>query len=151
VPRPQKAGSGTASGESTPHWPVSPRLKSPPPAAESRSRSRRNSLRAQSRKSESTSSAPAIVVQSSSPASSSRIPIKNEVVNSDSEDQAPLIMKGSARGVSGAAPTLETVQEASLPATPGFDTLETQRYFPLLLTITLLGTWFTDFILSSYT
>lgn len=39
-------------------------------------------------------------------------------------------MKGSARGVSGAAPTLETVQEASLPATPGFDTLETQSLAP---------------------
>ncbi|OCK83758.1 hypothetical protein K432DRAFT_166479 [Lepidopterella palustris CBS 459.81] len=132
VPRPQKPASGTTSGENTSHWPISPRLKSPPPSLDSRSRSRGNSLRSQPRKPESNPSAPSIIVQSSSPASSSRIPSKNEGINSDSEDQAPLTMKGSARGSGSAAPTLETVQEASLPTSPGFEALESQRYCPQL-------------------
>lgn len=38
--------------------------------------------------------------------------------------------KGPSRGASGAAPKLETVQESSLPATPGFDGLEPQSFAP---------------------
>ncbi|KAF2495321.1 hypothetical protein BU16DRAFT_461131 [Lophium mytilinum] len=125
VPRPQKPASGTNSGETTPHWPVSPRLKSPPPTTDSRSRSRRDSLRTQPRKADS-STAPAIVVQSSSPAPSSRIPAKHEGITLDAEEQAQPAMKGSARGASGTAPMLETVQEGSLPTTPAFDGLEPQ-------------------------
>ncbi|KAF2267490.1 hypothetical protein CC78DRAFT_530869 [Lojkania enalia] len=125
VPRPLKAASGTNSGDSTPHWPISPRLKSPPPANDARSRSRRNSLRNQPKKPES-SSTPAIVVQSSSPAPSSRLLVKDEAVNSDPEEQ-PVSMKGSSRGGGGGvASKLETVQEASLPTTPGFDALNVQ-------------------------
>ncbi|KAF2478200.1 uncharacterized protein BDR25DRAFT_321281 [Lindgomyces ingoldianus] len=122
VPRPLKPASGTTSGESTPHWPISPRLKSPPPAPDSRSRSRQNSLRTQPKKAES-SSTPSIVVQSSSPAPASRIPVKDEGIASDPEEPA-LSMKVSSRGASGAAPKLETVQEASLPTSPGFDGLD---------------------------
>ncbi|KAF2106260.1 vacuolar segregation subunit 7-domain-containing protein [Lophiotrema nucula] len=39
-------------------------------------------------------------------------------------------MKASSRGASGAAPKLETVQEGSLPTTPGFDGLEVQSIPP---------------------
>lgn len=39
-------------------------------------------------------------------------------------------MKGVSRGPSGVAPKLETVQESSLPATPGFDGLEVQSFVP---------------------
>ncbi|KAF2659543.1 hypothetical protein K491DRAFT_590792 [Lophiostoma macrostomum CBS 122681] len=124
VPRPSK-NPGTNSGDSTPHWPVSPRLKSPPPTSDSRSRSRRNSLRTQAKKAEPSSAAPSIVVQSSSPSPASRIPVKDEGGSSDPDEQ-PLSMKASSRGASGAAPKLETVQEASLPTTPGFDGLEVQ-------------------------
>lgn len=136
VPRPLKSTSGTNSGENTPHWPVSPRLKSPPPTSDTRSRSRRNSLRnqqsqqgqqnqqSQQKKAE-PAATPSIVVQSSSPAPASRIPVKDEGGSSDPEEQ-PLSMKASSRGTSGAAPKLETVQESSLPTTPGFEGLEVQ-------------------------
>ncbi|KAF2244794.1 hypothetical protein BU26DRAFT_86783 [Trematosphaeria pertusa] len=65
VPRPSKSTPAPSSGDTTPHWPVSPRLKSPPPAPDARSRSRRNSLRNHHKKPESAST-PSIVVQSSS-------------------------------------------------------------------------------------
>ncbi|KAF2203107.1 hypothetical protein GQ43DRAFT_348202, partial [Delitschia confertaspora ATCC 74209] len=127
LPRPQKASAGTNSGDATPHWPVSPRLKSPPPESGTRSRSRRNSLRSQARNISAASSAPSIVVQSSSPAPTSRIPVVDEGTHSDLEEQPPIMsMKGSSRGASGAVPKLETVQEASLPTSPGFDGLEVQ-------------------------
>ena len=43
------------------------------------------------------------------------------------EPTMSLSMKGLSRGASGVAPKLETVQESSLPATPGFDGIEPQR------------------------
>ncbi|KAF2760083.1 hypothetical protein EJ05DRAFT_271801 [Pseudovirgaria hyperparasitica] len=130
-------------GEGTPRWPVSPRIKSPPPST---SRSRKNSLNSRSqqtaqatkdtyqRKSE-TLATPNIVVQSSTPPSSSssavapslRAPAKNDAPSSDSDDQAPITMKGSARGVSGAKTTLETVQEGSLPNNSDFELAKSQR------------------------
>jgi hypothetical protein len=125
VPRPLKSTSGTNSGDNTPYWPLSPRLKSPPPNSDTRSRSRRNSLRTQLKKPE-VSSTPAIVVQSSSPAPVSRIPIRDEGPTSDPEEP-PMSMKAPSRGVSGVAPKLETVQESSLPPTPGSDGLTTPR------------------------
>ncbi|KAH8696984.1 vacuolar segregation subunit 7-domain-containing protein [Phaeosphaeriaceae sp. PMI808] len=130
APRPIKATSGSNSGENTPHhWPISPRLRSPPPpSSDSRSgsHSRRNSLRNHLRKPEAQST-PAIIVQSSSPASSSRIPVREELVASDT-DEAAMSIKGPVRGASGSAPKLETVQESSLPATPGFDGLEVDSF-----------------------
>ena len=141
VPRPQKAPSGSNSGDSTPHWPISPRLKSPPPDTEGRSRSRRNSLRTQAKKTTPTQTTPSIIVQSSSPAPTSRILVKDDAI-SDSEEQPILTMKGSTRGPSGAAPKLETVQEASLPTTPAFDDLAAQRYVQLLcLAIAILSSF----------
>ncbi|KAF2823047.1 hypothetical protein CC86DRAFT_75436 [Ophiobolus disseminans] len=129
APRPLKSTSGPSSGDNTPHWPISPRLRSPPPTgsdSRSGSRSRANSLRNQLRKSEAQST-PAIVVQSSSPASISRIPVREETVGSD-PDEPGMSIKGPSRGASGAAPKLETVQESSLPATPGFDGLEIDSF-----------------------
>ncbi|KAF2675621.1 hypothetical protein K458DRAFT_212511 [Lentithecium fluviatile CBS 122367] len=124
VPRPVKAASGSNSGDNTPHWPISPRLKSPPPAPDTRSRSRRDSLRTQHKKPEAAST-PAIVVQSSSPGPVSRIPTRDESAASDPEEQPPS-MKANPRGASGIAPKLETVQESSLPPTPGFESLDEQ-------------------------
>jgi hypothetical protein len=121
---------GTAPVDSTPHWPISPRLRSPPPSdGRSGSRSRANSLR-RIKKPEAQST-PAIVVQSSSPAPGPRFPVREEP-GSDLDDAA-VSMKAPSRGASGVAPKLETVQESSgsLPATPGFDGVETDRYaFP---------------------
>ena len=111
------SASASTSGDNTPHWPVSPRLKSPPPTSDARLRSRRNSLRNQARLAES-SSTPAIVVQSSSPAATARAPLRDEGAHSDS-DEGILSMKNVSRGPSGPS-KLETVQEASLPSTPSF-------------------------------
>ncbi|KAF1848627.1 uncharacterized protein K460DRAFT_78535 [Cucurbitaria berberidis CBS 394.84] len=126
APRPLKSTSGPNSGDNTPHWPISPRLRSPPPGDDGRSRSRANSLRSQLKKPDA-QSMPAIVVQSSSPAPHSRFPVREEAVASD-PDEPVLSMKVSSRGASGVAPKLETVQESSLPATPGFDGLEVQSF-----------------------
>ncbi|CAI6335129.1 unnamed protein product [Periconia digitata] len=121
--RPQKSVSGSNSGETTPHWPISPRLKSPPPN-EARSRSRRNSLRSQQKKPE-VAPTPSIVVQSSSPGPASRIPAKDETAVAEPDDQTSS-MKAGTRGASGNAPKLETVQESSVPTTPGLDETEAE-------------------------
>jgi hypothetical protein len=55
------------------------------------------------------------------------MPVKEEVVTPGEEDMPIMSMKGPSRGASGVAPKLETVQESSLPATPGFDGVEPQR------------------------
>ncbi|KAA8626942.1 Vac7 multi-domain protein [Pyrenophora tritici-repentis] len=107
------------------HWPISPRLRSPPPGDDGRPRSRTNSLRSQIRKPEAQST-PAIIVQSSSPASLSGFP-RNDGPASDPEEPQQQSMKVPLRGSSGVAPKLETVQESSSPATPGFGGLEPQR------------------------
>ncbi|KNG50607.1 phospholipid metabolism enzyme regulator [Stemphylium lycopersici] len=119
----------TSSGDTAHHWPVSPRLKSPPPGEDGRSRSRRNSLRAQIKKPE-TQSTPSIVVQSSSPASLSRFPVREDGAALSEPDEPQQTIKAPSRGSSGVAPKLETVQESSLPATPGFDGLEPQSFVP---------------------
>ncbi|KAJ4361341.1 Vacuolar inheritance and morphology protein [Ascochyta clinopodiicola] len=138
APRPLKSPSALVSGDSTPHWPHSPRLKSPPPPdARSHSRSRRNSLRSQTRRPEAPST-PSIVVQHSSPspASAARAPAADEAVTPGEQDEPimSLSMKGPSRGASGVAPKLETVQESSLPATPGFDGIEPQSFTPTATT-----------------
>ncbi|KAI4659367.1 uncharacterized protein J4E78_005794 [Alternaria triticimaculans] len=131
--RASKPSSKPNSGDTTPHWPLSPRLKSPPPGGDGRSRSRTNSLRSQIKKPEAQST-PAIVVQSSSPASVSRFPVREDVSVSDVDEppsqpqtQPQQTIKAPSRSSGGAAPKLATVQESSLPATPGFDGLEPQR------------------------
>ncbi|KAF1361738.1 hypothetical protein EJ07DRAFT_153952 [Lizonia empirigonia] len=138
APRPLKSPSAVVSGDSTPHWPHSPRLKSPPPPdARSHSRSRRNSLRAHAKKPDAPST-PSIVVQHSSPspAPAHRVPANEDGVTSGEQDEPAmgLSMKAPSRGASGAAPKLETVQESSLPATPGFDGVEPQSSTPTATT-----------------
>lgn len=120
IPRPQKSGAGTP-GEIT-----SPRLKSPPPPPASHSRP--SSLPPKTN-AESNLSAPNVGVQRSTPASSTPpIPSKGDDVDNGTEEHASSNMKGTVRGVSGVAPALETVQEASLPNTPGFGMIDAQRY-----------------------
>ncbi|KAF1984327.1 hypothetical protein K402DRAFT_406018 [Aulographum hederae CBS 113979] len=105
-----------ASGESSPHHATTPRVKSPPPSNTS---SRRNSLLSQRR-----AEAPNIVVQRSSPVSTTPPAFgKDDVPAAEPEEQKQGQMKNSARGASG-APTLATVQESSVPATPAFGSLE---------------------------
>lgn len=109
IPRTQRSATNN---EGSPQWPVSPRLKSPPPSGDPR----RSSLR----KTESTSVAPNIVVQPSTPASSNE-DVSNLGENLQKEVAARSVSaaKASSRTGSG-APKLETVQEASLPTSPGF-------------------------------
>ncbi|KAF1940098.1 hypothetical protein EJ02DRAFT_240783 [Clathrospora elynae] len=128
APRPSKPPAKTNFSDSTPHWPISPRLRSPPPGDDGRSRSRANSLRVKIRKPEAQPT-PAIVVQSSSPAPLSRLAAREDGPGSDSEEPV-MTMKVPSRGSSGVAPKLETVQESSLPAAPGFDGLESQSFVP---------------------
>ncbi|KAH6644034.1 vacuolar segregation subunit 7-domain-containing protein [Boeremia exigua] len=138
APRPLKSPSAAVSGDSTPHWPVSPRIKSPPPPdARSHSRSRRNSLRTQAKKPD-LASTPSIVVQHSSPSPApvARVPVKEDVATPGEEDMPVMSMKAPSRGASGAAPKLETVQESSLPATPGFDGVEPHSFAPTATTST---------------
>ncbi|KAK8162151.1 vacuolar segregation subunit 7-domain-containing protein [Phyllosticta citrichinensis] len=133
VQRPAKSNSAAVSGDSTPHWPVSPRIKSPPPSANTHSR--RNSLRGQPAPSQlpprrpdgpvATQSAPNIVVESTDSPPQSRHG-RNETQPAESEDPETMSRRGTLRGQGGSAPSLETVQEASLPATPGFDLLSVQ-------------------------
>ncbi|KAL1385003.1 vacuolar segregation subunit 7-domain-containing protein [Phyllosticta capitalensis] len=134
VQRPAKSNSAGASGDSTPHWPVSPRIKSPPPSANTHSR--RNSLRGQPAPSQlpprrpdgpvATQSAPNIVVESTDSPPQSRHG-RNDTQPSDSEDPETMSRRGTLRGQGGSAPSLETVQESSLPATPGFDLLNSKE------------------------
>ncbi|KAF2147377.1 uncharacterized protein K452DRAFT_6494 [Aplosporella prunicola CBS 121167] len=133
----QKPTTAATSGDTTPHWPISPRIKSPPPSGSTRSR--RNSQRSLSRRPEisSTTSAPNIVLQRAQtpnpPPSTQQQQqqqqqqSRHDSTASDSEDQGGMIMKAPGRAASGTAPMLETVQEGSLPTTPGFDILTLQR------------------------
>ncbi|KAL1640098.1 Vacuolar inheritance and morphology protein [Diplodia intermedia] len=148
-PRPHKSSNPS---DSNPHWPISPRIKSPPP---SQNRSRRNSLRSQQHQQQqpqpqqqqqqpqqlqhprpprpdppqSTQSAPNIVVERTATPPGASGKQKNEPPPSDSEDQdsSNMAWKGSVRAPSGAPPALETVQEASLPTSPGFDVFQARR------------------------
>ncbi|KAK4992884.1 Vacuolar inheritance and morphology protein [Elasticomyces elasticus] len=110
IPRPLKVTGGSP-GDSTPHWPASPGLKSPPPSTSSR----HNSLLGQ-RKTESLPAAPpSVVVQSSTPLTPT--PPMQLVQSVDSEarraDEQPLaVSKPPSRGASGPKSTLETVQES---------------------------------------
>lgn len=110
----QRAAAGSGSGESTPVWPQSPRLKSPPPSAV---RSRRNSSLSQRGV-----TAPSILVQSSTPTSSTP-PLnaltgdgsKNVEGKKDDQLQPIAATKAPSRGPSGPRPTLETVEENTPP------------------------------------
>ncbi|KAK5115744.1 hypothetical protein LTR62_000833 [Meristemomyces frigidus] len=109
LPRTTK-GTGLDSGESTPKWPISPRLKSPPPTAVS---SRRGSAISQKK----VEPAPSISVQAPQ-AQTATPPSKassEEAHKPDQQLQAP--PKVPSRGPSGKS-TLETVQENSTDSIP---------------------------------
>lgn len=101
--------SATASGETTPSWPVSPRLKSPPPSGPN---SRRGSAVAQQRRPD-PSAMPSIQVLSATPQSNAPVASKTASADNARPDiqlQAP--PKSANRGPSGKS-MLETVQESS--------------------------------------
>ncbi|KAK5168978.1 Vacuolar inheritance and morphology protein [Saxophila tyrrhenica] len=108
LPKPPQKNGG-ASGDTTPRWPTSPRLKSPPPSA---TNSRRNSSTAQ--KKTETTAAPSINVQSATPNSPTPPPSTKQGVDETAKAQQQLQtpVKGPSRGASGKS-TLETVQENS--------------------------------------
>lgn len=90
----------------TPRWPISPRIRSPPPA--NRPPLTLNSLR------RADSEVPPINVQKTSHPT-------EQQATTDSEPEDSLLgpgMRTPARGASGAGSTLETVQEISQPSTP---------------------------------
>lgn len=106
LPKAQK--NAGVSGETTPRWPTSPRLKSPPPSG---TNSRKNSNTTQ--KKAENPAPPSINVQSATPQSPTPPPTKqgvDETAKVQQQLQTPV--KGSSRGASGKS-TLETVQENS--------------------------------------
>ncbi|KAH6655584.1 vacuolar segregation subunit 7-domain-containing protein [Truncatella angustata] len=117
APQPQKPSVAAERSRDTPKWPVSPRLKSPPPALN------RPAIPLSSGKSE--REPPLINVQRATP---SPHPLPSEPSSqapSDTEgDDAANLEPGvrtPVRGPSGGSSQLETVQEVSQPNTPGPD------------------------------
>ncbi len=113
TPRSQLSAGGTP-GDNTPHWPASPRLKSPPnanPTRQSFSTPRNQEPGAQP---------PSIHVHRPIAVTSTRqAENRASATGGMPEDQvAPTSIQKPSRGASAAGPTLETVQESSLPATP---------------------------------
>ena len=107
APIPQKVATNPEIRE-TPRWPISPRLRSPPPL-------NRPSIHTP-RKSE--QEAPAINVTRTS-SSKEQQEGKQSAPDSEADESLSATgMRTPARGVSGANSTLETVQEISQPSTP---------------------------------
>ena len=107
--RKQRSNTGN---EGTLQWPVSPRLKSPPPSTDVR--------RSSARKQESSAVAPNIVVQPSTPASSNEdVPTVAENLAKEIASRAVSAAKPQSRSGNG-LPKLETVQEASISTTSAF-------------------------------
>jgi hypothetical protein len=106
--RSQRPSVGPTPADSTPSWPTSPRLRSPPPST-----ARRDSLRSQKNP-----PVPPIIVRPSSSTDSLNAQADEQV---ESEPQSIAATKGGNRGASG-APTLATVQETSNPVTPSTST-----------------------------
>ena len=105
LPKASKSGGG--SGDTTPRWPTSPRLKSPPPSG---ANSRRGSAATQ--KQAEGSAPPSISVQGATPESSTPPPAKQAAEEPPKVQQLQTPVKGPLRGPSGKS-TLETVQEIS--------------------------------------
>ena len=102
--KPQRPGKGPNLTPQTSGLP--PRLKSPPPPVKA--------LSAPHRKSDSAPVTPSIVLERATPTSKS----STDSGADGDKDIAPTGMRTPVRGVSSAGPTLETVQESSLPTTP---------------------------------
>ncbi|QSZ36842.1 hypothetical protein DSL72_006725 [Monilinia vaccinii-corymbosi] len=94
-----------------PRWPVSPRIRSPPPP-------RQSSLLSPRRIDQ---DLPAINVQRTSPTAEQRVEGRSATENESEENLLTPGMRTPARGVSGGSSTLETVQEISQPNTPSFE------------------------------
>ncbi|KAI7108046.1 hypothetical protein KC340_g6711 [Hortaea werneckii] len=119
LPRASKSVGGAGSGDATPQWPVSPRLKSPPPSAPNSRRGSGTTQQSQQLKKQESAGtgAPSISVQSATPQQAATPPSKQASSNGSDEQgkqeqslQAP--PKVPSRGPSGKS-TLETVQENS--------------------------------------
>ena len=114
LPKPQKTTVSVAAGSeaTTPHWPVSPRLKSPTPSAGSRRNSLLNPSAQVQRKADPASApvTPSIVVQRSTPGSSTPTSTTSvEPISTQSDEAFPTPPKTSKSTM------LETVQENSSP------------------------------------
>ena len=107
APTPQKP-SVTSEIKETPRWPVSPRLRSPPPVNKPSILSPRKTEQ----------EVPAINVQRTLPSEQQEGKASTDTEVDDSLS-LPSGMRTPARGTSGASSTLETVQEVSQPNTPG--------------------------------
>ncbi|KAI0549940.1 hypothetical protein F4679DRAFT_223358 [Xylaria curta] len=116
APVPQKLSSASHdTSKDSPRWPISPRLKSPPPSFS------RPTAASSARRSE--PEPPAINVQRATPSPHVE---PNSQSASDMEIEEPYLSSGMrtpVRGPSNGSSTLETVQEVSQPNTPqaGFD------------------------------
>ncbi|MCJ1366168.1 hypothetical protein MMC16_005294 [Acarospora aff. strigata] len=118
TPKPQKQRK-VGTGENSPRWPTSPRLKSPPPSATPT----RPSVFCP-RRSEQGAGTPNIFVERPTPSSTPITAGSGSSTDIESEDTTPRSgMRTPGRGVSGTGSTLETVQESSLPATPAIGTI----------------------------
>ena len=108
APIPQKPPA-TSEIKETPRWPISPRLRSPPPV-------NKPSSLLSPRKTE--QEAPVINVRGTSPSEQQEGKAPTDIEVDDSLS-LPSGIRTPARGASGAGSTLETVQEISQPNTPG--------------------------------
>ncbi|KAK8120523.1 Phospholipid metabolism enzyme regulator [Apiospora kogelbergensis] len=117
TPQPQKPSVATEHPASSPRWPVSPRLKSPPPALNKPAVPPSQAFRKNDQE------PPAINVQRATPSPNPRPTEASSQAPSDAEGEdgvmLPSGMRTPARGPSGTSSTLETVQEVSQPNTPG--------------------------------
>ncbi|KAI1332553.1 vacuolar segregation subunit 7-domain-containing protein [Xylariaceae sp. FL0255] len=111
TPIPQKPLPVQEASKSSPRWPISPRLKSPPPVLKP------TNLTSSSRKSE--PETPVINVQRATPSPHVEPPIQSTSDIEADDQYLPSGMKTPNRGPSSGSTTLETVQEVSQPNTPG--------------------------------
>ncbi|KAI1102112.1 hypothetical protein F4804DRAFT_278791 [Jackrogersella minutella] len=110
APVPQKASVVSELSKDTPRWPISPRLKSPPPHIG------RPAVPGSSGKNE--QDTPAINVQRATPSPHVESASQSTSENETEEPHLSSGMRTPARGPSNGSSTLETVQEVSQPNTP---------------------------------
>jgi hypothetical protein len=109
APVPQKLSHLAETSKDNPRWPVSPRLKSPPPALNKPAIPGSRAGDADP---------PSISVQRATPSPHVEPP-SHSPTDSDAEDHLQAGTKTPSRGPSSGSSTLETVQEVSQPNTPG--------------------------------